>query len=68
MKVAEKKTWSEKVLSQLEKLESIEDTRFIFLAGNNYRKYLMLQLHHTEVPMEGLPIGKQLQFLTEKLR
>jgi cytoplasmic iron level regulating protein YaaA (DUF328/UPF0246 family) len=68
MKVAERKLWAENVLSQLEKVESTEDTKFIFLAGNNYRKYLMLQLHHTEVPMEGLPIGKQLQFLTEKLR
>jgi cytoplasmic iron level regulating protein YaaA (DUF328/UPF0246 family) len=68
MKVAERKSWAENVLSQLEKVESTEDTKFIFLAGNNYRKYLMLHLHHTEVPMEGLPIGKQLQFLTEKLR
>ena len=68
MKVAEKKVWSEKVFSQLLKLESIKDTKFIFLAGNNYRKYLMPHLPHTEVPMEGLPIGKQLQFLTEKLR
>ncbi len=68
MKVAEKKVWAEKVMSQLEKVESIEDRKFVFLAGNNYRKYLMPNLSHTEVPMEGLPIGKQLQFLTEKLR
>jgi len=68
MKVAERKSWAENVLSQLEKVESTEDTKFIFLAGNNYRKYLMPHLPHTEIPMKGLPIGKQLQFLTEKLR
>ncbi len=68
MKVAEKKAWSEEVLSQLQKMESIEDTKFIFLAGNNYREYLMPHLPHTEAPMKGLPIGKQLQFLTEKIR
>ena len=68
MKVAEKKAWAQKVLSQLEKVESIEDTKFIFLAGNNYREYLILHLPHIEVPMVGLPIGKQLQFLTERLR
>ena len=68
MKVAEKKAWAQKVLSQLEKVESIEDTKFIFLAGNNYREYLIPHLPHIEVPMVGLPIGKQLQFLTERLR
>jgi len=68
MKVAKKKAWAEKVLTQLKNSEAIEDTKFIFLAGSNYRKYLVLHLPHTEVPMEGLPIGKQLQFLTEKLR
>ena len=68
MKIVEKKAWAEKILLQLEKAEFIESTKFVFLAGNNYRKYLMPDLSHTEVPMEGLPIGKQLQFLTEKLR
>lgn len=68
MKTAEKKAWTKTVLEQLEQLEDIENTNFVFLAGSNYRKYLTQQMPYFEVPMEGLRIGKQLQFLTEQLK
>ena len=68
MKIAEKKAWAKTVLEQLEQLEDIENTNFIFLAGSNYRKYLTQHMPHFEVPMVGLRIGKQLQFLTEQLK
>jgi cytoplasmic iron level regulating protein YaaA (DUF328/UPF0246 family) len=68
MNAAEKKAWADSVLSQLKKAENTEETKFIFLAGENYRKYLIPHLSNTEVPMAGLPIGKQLQYLTERLR
>ena len=68
MNVSEKKKWSNEVFKQLQNFELINSTNFIFLAGENYRKYLVEKLPHYEVPMKGLGIGKQLQFLTEKLK
>lgn len=68
MNVSEKKKWSNEIFLKLQKWETISNTNFIFLAGENYRKYLIEKLPHYEVPMKGLQIGKQLQFLTEKLK
>ncbi|HHH53616.1 MAG TPA: peroxide stress protein YaaA [Bacteroidetes bacterium] len=68
MKVQQKKEWSQMVLEQLQKLEDLDNTNFIFLAGENYRKYLIENIPHYEVPMKGLKIGKQLQFLTKNLK
>lgn len=67
MKEKEKKVWSNNVLVQLKKVEDVSKTKFVFLAGANYRKYLVEYLPYYEVPMKGLPIGKQLQYLTEHL-
>ena len=55
--------WADGVLEQLRKVGDLEHDRFIFLAGLKYRKYLVPHIRHCEVPMEGLSIGKQLQFL-----
>lgn len=68
MKVVEKKKWSKKVLNQIKLLENIENTNFIFLAGENYRKYLIPCLSYYETPLKGLRIGKQLQFLKGKIQ
>ena len=68
MGVKEKKVWADKVLIQMENTENISNTNFIFLAGANYRKYLVGNMPYFEVPMEGLQIGKQLQYLTEHLK
>ncbi len=68
MKIKEKKEWADNVLEQLKQVEDISDTNFIFLAGVNYRKYLVEHMPNYEVPMEGLPIGKQLQYLKEHLK
>ncbi len=37
-----------------------------FLAGLKCRKFLVPQLASYEVPMQGLVIGRQLQFLCER--
>ena len=68
MNLSEKIKWSNEVFQKLQEYETISSTNFIFLAGENYRKYLVEKLPHYEVPMKGLQIGKQLQFLTEKLK
>ncbi|MBE0662065.1 MAG: hypothetical protein IH597_06315 [Bacteroidales bacterium] len=60
--------WAEGVLNQLRLVTDLEYDEFIFLAGNNYRKYLLPHLKHYNLPMEGLSIGKQLQWLTKNIR
>ena len=57
------KEWALKVISQLDAVADLSNDHFIFLAGDKYRKYLVPSLRSYEVPLEGLPIGKQLQFL-----
>jgi len=68
MKSKEKLQWAKKVYADLLHSEDVDDTNFIFLAGKNYRQHLEMMLPYTEVPMEGLPIGKQLQFLTREIQ
>ena len=55
----EKEQWADKVLNSIQKRYNIKDTEFVFLAGNNYRKYLEDKLPHTSVPLKGLRIGQQ---------
>lgn len=59
--------WSRKVIWQisLAGLDPKAD-EFIFLAGDKYRKFLTPSLANVRVPMAGLSIGKQLQFLSTK--
>lgn len=58
------KMWAAHVLAQLSEKADLRQDHFIFLAGQKYRKYLLPKLQSYEIPLEGLPIGKQLQFLT----
>lgn len=63
MSASQVRSWAEKVLGQLTERADLQRDHFIFLAGMKYRIYLTPHLHSYEVPLEGLPIGKQLQFL-----
>lgn len=65
MRSVERKAWSMKVLEQLAMHANLQEDHFIFLAGQNYRKYVVPCLASFEIPLEGLPIGKQLQKLKE---
>ena len=65
MPVNEKKEWAKNVLAQLKEVVDLKNDNFIFLAGMNYRKYLVPEIINYKIPMEGLPIGKQLQWLTK---
>jgi cytoplasmic iron level regulating protein YaaA (DUF328/UPF0246 family) len=60
--------WSADTIQQLKIETDLEKDNFIFLAGNKYRKYLLPRLKHYEIPLKGLGIGKQLQFLKNKLQ
>jgi hypothetical protein len=67
MRTNEIKKWAKVVLNQLNSLTDLKTDEFIFLAGNNYRKYLIPHITNYKVPMESLPIGKQLQWLTNMI-
>lgn len=66
MRSNEIKEWAKRVLIQLNKSTDLQIDKFIFLAGNNYRKFLLSDITNYKIPMEGLPIGKQLQWLTKR--
>lgn len=66
MSARERRNWAAKVVSQLQEHSNLENNHFVILAGQKYRQYLLPHLKSYEVPLAGLPIGKQLQFLKEK--
>ena len=68
MKSSEIKQWADNVIGQLKESADLKNDDFIFLAGNNYRKYLIPYIKNYKVPMAGLGIGKQLQYLKDKTK
>jgi len=66
MSAGERRDWAAKVLSQLQEHCDLEKDHFVILAGQKYRQYLLSQLKSYEIPLAGLPIGKQLQFLKKE--
>lgn len=62
------KGWANSILNQLQKGSDLNKDEFIFLAGNNYRKFLLPHIRNYKIPMLGLAIGKQLKWLTEKIK
>ncbi|NLT74338.1 MAG: hypothetical protein GXX94_09145 [Chloroflexi bacterium] len=60
-----RRQWAQGVLAQLGRVADTQHDRFVILAGVKYRSDLTPGLAHVEVPMKGLPIGKQLQWLGE---
>lgn len=67
MSEGENKAWSRKVLDSLQHKCDLDSDLFVFLAGVNYRKYLIPRLKHYEIPFEGMPFGKQLQELKRRV-
>ena len=62
------KEWANSVLKQLQKVFDLDKEEFVFLAGNNYRKFLLPHIKNYKIPMLGLGIGKQLKWLTERIK
>jgi cytoplasmic iron level regulating protein YaaA (DUF328/UPF0246 family) len=63
LSTAQVKRWAQATLAQLKDVADVDADKFIILAGDRYRKYLVPHLAHYEVPLEGMSIGRQLQFL-----
>lgn len=67
-KAKELKEWAEGTLKQLRREADLDKDKFIFLAGERYRQYLLPSIKNYEIPLKGLGIGKQLKFLNNKIR
>ena len=67
----DRKRWSARVLEQINSVLGPGD-RVVVLAGQRYREMLVPSLraagHIVEVPMEGMPIGKQKAWLLAQIR
>ncbi len=63
MNSEERKRWALLVIEKLKNKCSLKDDHFIILAGHKYRQYLLPSLSSYEIPLKGMTIGKQLQFL-----
>ncbi len=63
IKIGERKDWAKRVLQKLTKVSSLESDEFIILAGEKYREYLINKIKNYKIPLKGLSIGKQLQYL-----
>jgi hypothetical protein len=68
MSKVEIKSWADKVIKRLGEESDLDKDEFIFLVGSNYRKFLIPRIKKYKVPLEGLGIGEQLKFLTERLQ
>jgi hypothetical protein len=69
MGVTERRAWAADVRAQMER-ELPNAARCVVLAGERYREFLMDYLEArftTEVPMRGLAIGRQLQWLQRQI-
>ena len=58
----QKKIWAYKVYKQMQNYQIDFNKKTIFLAGKNYRKYLITKFKNGEAPLKKLSIGKQLAF------
>jgi len=67
----QRQVWAKRVMQDLMPHISPNDT-IVFLAGQVYREFMEESLHriglHISVPMEGLRIGEQMQWLNHQLR
>lgn len=66
MPAADVRAWAERVRRQLAGRYDLDRDHFIILAGQKYRRYLLPHLSFYDIPLQGLRIGEQLQFLKEK--
>ena len=58
------KEWSKKIIQSIKNL-GLEKSRFLYLCGSNYKKYLKKELKGKD-PLEGLSLGFRLQWLKKQ--
>ena len=67
MRANEIKAWARQVVEQLGGYADLQRDHFIILAGERYRHFLLPHLTFCEVPLKGLRIGEQLQYLKKQV-
>lgn len=67
MGIAARKEWADKVVNQLKDKTDLDNDLFVILAGKKYREHILSYLEKFDIPMKGLGIGQQLQYLTNKV-
>ncbi len=68
MPTTKRRQWATKVITKLRECCDLENDQFVILAGKKYREYLLPHLKSYEVPLAGLTIGKQLQWLKARIK
>lgn len=63
--VAERRKWSQEVISRLKSRTDLERDEFIILAGQKYYEYLLEHLKKYKLPLEGLTMFKRVPKLKE---
>lgn len=63
MGVADRRKWALRVLEQIRDKFNAGKVEYTILAGAPYWQYLVAKLENVQLPLKGLGIGKQLQFL-----
>lgn len=61
----ERKAWAEKVLFKLSEIHDLKQDAFLILAGRVYNEFLLSELNHVELPLEGLSMGRWIPKLRE---
>lgn len=67
MRSNEIKEWANSVLNQLQKTVDIDKDSFVFLAGNNYRKFLLPHIKNHKIPMEHIGLFYQQGWLSKEI-
>ena len=63
-----RKAWAQAVMHSIKTEADVFSDEFVFLAGRFYREHLELNMKNVSVPMGGLGIGEQLQWLNARLK
>ena len=67
MPIKTRRKWAAGVIEQLKTCTEVKRDHFIILAGNRYRQFILPELTSYDIPLEGLGLGKQLQYLKKQL-
>lgn len=67
MNCEESLCWSKYVKKQFDE-NHLKDQKAIFLCGENYYKYLLDYFKEYELPLKGLRMGYQIQYMKSKMK
>lgn len=67
MSLPDRKRWAYTVLQYLGNHTRLKTDEYIILAGQKYREYLVPYMNYYRIPLEGMRIGYQLQYLKHQV-